>query len=77
MARCPTRSWSRPISASDLPRAVRDAVEVTVPGGRITAAVRLSRRGEVLYDLEVDVRGHKFDLEVAADGTVLDVQEGN
>lgn len=66
-----------PISPSDLPPEVLAAVERTVPGGRITEAVRESVRGRVVYDVEVDVRGRKFDLEVAADGTVLDVDEGN
>ncbi|MBT6145093.1 MAG: hypothetical protein HOH74_06670, partial [Gemmatimonadetes bacterium] len=59
----------RPISVSDLPAAVLSAVEDTVPGGRITEAVRESIRGQVIYDVEVDVRGEKFDLEIAADGT--------
>jgi uncharacterized membrane protein YkoI len=39
--------------------------------------VRESSDGVVFYDVEVDVRGEKFDLEVAADGTVLDVEEGD
>ena len=67
----------RRISASDLPQAVLDAVAATVPGGRITEVVRESSDGVVFYDVEVDVRGEKFDLEVAADGTVLDVEEGD
>ena len=53
------------------------AVEATVPGGRITEAVRESVRGEVIYDIEVDVRGETFDLEISPDGTVLDVEESN
>lgn len=67
----------RQISASDLPDVVRAAVEATVPGGRITEVVRESVRGQVIYDVEVDVRGEKFDLEIAANGDVLDVEEGN
>ena len=67
----------REISASDLPDVVRAAVEATVPGGRITEVVRESVRGQVIYDVEVDVRGEKFDLEIAANGDVLDVEEGN
>ena len=73
----PAADDERLISATDLPQAVLDAVEATVPGGRITEAVRESVRGEVIYDVEVDVRGEKFDLEIAPDGTVLDVEEGN
>jgi uncharacterized membrane protein YkoI len=73
----PAADDERPISAADLPQAVLDAVEATVPGGRITEAVRESVRGEVIYDVEVDVRGEKFDLEISSDGTVLDVEEGN
>ena len=34
-------------------------------------------RGEVIYDIEVDVRGETFDLEISPDGTVLDVEESN
>lgn len=52
-------------------------MEATVPGGRITEAVRESVRGEVTYDIEVDVRGETFDLEISPDGTVLDVEESN
>ena len=72
----PAADDERPISAADLPH-VLDAVEATVPGGRITEAVRESVRGEVIYDIEVDVRGEKFDLEISPDGTVLDVEESN
>ena len=67
----------RPVRPEDLPAAVRDAVAQTVPGGRITEAVRETVRGAVRYDVEVDVRGRKFDLKVAPDGTVLEVEEGN
>ena len=66
----------RPIAPQDLPAAVLAAVEATVPGGRITESVRESVRGGVIYDVEVDVRGEKYDLEIAADGTVLEVEEG-
>lgn len=67
----------REIAPSELPQAVLDAVEATVPGGRITKAVRESVRGEVVFDVEVDVRGKKFDLEIDPDGNVLEVDEAN
>lgn len=73
----PAADEERPIAPSDLPAAVRAAVEATVPGGRITEAARQSIRGQVVYDVEVDVRGEKYDLEVAEDGTVLEVDEGD
>ena len=73
----PAGSEEHPISASDLPQLVRAAVEATVPGSRITEAVRELVREQVIYDIEVDVRGRKFDLEIAEDGTVLKVEEGN
>lgn len=66
----------RPIAPEDLPPVVLAAVEAAVPGGRITESMREVVRGAVIYDVEVDVRGEKYDLEVAEDGTLLDVEEG-
>lgn len=73
----PAADDERAIRAADLPEAVLLTIEATVPGGRITEVVRESIRGAVVYDVEVDVRGEKFDLEIAPDGTLLKVEEGN
>jgi len=75
--RASSKLMCRWTAASSKSSHVLDAVEATVPGGRITEAVRESVRGEVIYDIEVDVRGEKFDLEISPDGTVLDVEESN
>ncbi len=71
----PAGTEEHAISASDLPQLVRAAVEATVPGSRITKAVRELVRDRVIYDVEVDVRGRKFDLEIAEDGIVLKVED--
>ena len=63
------------VAVDQLPQAVKDAVAQAVPGGTIVEAEMETEDGQSVYDIQVEANGKEFDVEVAEDGTVLEVEE--
>jgi len=63
------------VAVDQLPQAVTDAVVQAVPGGTIVEAEMETEDGQNVYDVEVEVGGKEFGVEVTEDGTVLEVEE--
>ena len=61
--------------SDQLPQIISDAVNQALPNGTIVAATREKEKGKISYDVEVEVNGKMFEVEVAEDGTVLEVEE--
>jgi hypothetical protein len=60
---------------TELPEAVREAVNHSAPGAHISSCWRLEGDGEAKYEVDLKVDGKKRGVVVAADGKVLTVQE--
>ena len=67
------------IKASDLPEAVRATLEKEAPGAEIEEIEKEEEDGQVVYEIEVEIDGKEMELEIAADGTLLEkeVEEGD
>ena len=65
----------REIDPSDLPSAVRAAVEAAIPGGQIVEAEVETENGKEVYEVEVEADGKEFEVEVTASGEVLEIEE--
>lgn len=63
------------VAVADLPDAVVAAVTASLPGGVITEAEIGDENGQTVYEMEVLVDGKEVDVEVSADGTVLEIDE--
>jgi hypothetical protein len=66
---------AREIPLSDVPVAARAAAEGAVPGIRLTEAEVEEEQGRLVYELEGVLDGMEHEIEVTAEGEVLEVEE--
>jgi len=60
------------VAVGDLPEAVRATLEKEAPGAAIEEIEMEEEDGKVVYEIEVKIDGKEVDLEIAADGTLLE-----
>jgi hypothetical protein len=63
------------IKRSDLPPAVEKTVAAQSEGATIKGFSTEKEKGETFYEAEMVVNGHSKDVLIAADGTVVEVEE--
>jgi hypothetical protein len=64
------------IKASELPKAVGDAVNKRFPGLEFTSITKETESdGKVVFDIELKQKGRKFETDVQADGTILEIEK--
>ena len=63
------------IKRSDLPPAVEKTVAAQSQGATIKGFSTDKEKGETFYEAEMTVNGHSKDVTMAADGTVVEVEE--
>jgi hypothetical protein len=63
------------LKKTELPDAVREAVEHAAPGGHVSACWRLTGYDEPMYEVDVKVDGRKKGVVISSEGKVLTVQE--
>lgn len=70
--------WAdRPVAPGELPEAVSDAVETYFPGARIIAAEEDDGGKRIDYELKIDYREIRLEVEVSLEGKILDVEMDN
>ena len=62
------------IPLSEVPEHVKAAALAAVPGIILEEAERETEDGRVVYGLEGEVDGREYEVEVSADGTVLEIE---
>ncbi len=60
------------ISIDQLPAPVRSTVDRETKGAQITDIEEDEEHGKVIYEIEFTLDGKQFELDVAADGTLLE-----
>jgi uncharacterized membrane protein YkoI len=63
------------IKRSDLPPAVEKTVAAESAGATVRGFSTEKEKGQTLYEVELTVNGHSKDVLIAADGTVVEVEE--
>jgi len=63
------------IKRSDLPPAVEKTVAAQSEGATIKGFSTEKEKGETFYETEMMVNGHSKDVLIAADGTVVEIEE--
>ena len=63
------------IKRSDLPPAVEKTVAAQSEGATIRGFSTEKEKGQIFYEAEMLVNGHSKDVLIAADGTVVEVEE--
>lgn len=62
------------ISLSEVPQAAKDAALAAVPGLVLSEAEKESEDGVTTYCLEGEANGAEYEIEVTADGRVIEVE---
>jgi hypothetical protein len=63
------------IKRSDLPPAVEKTVAAQSAGATIRGFSTEKEKGQTLYEVEMTVSGHSKDISMAADGSIVEVEE--
>lgn len=63
------------IKRSDLPPAVEQTVAAQSAGATIRGFSTEKEKGQTLYEVELTVSGHSKDISMAADGSIVEIEE--
>jgi hypothetical protein len=63
------------ISPDKLPRAVAAAIKARFPDGKVTGAEKETEDGKVVYDIELTSGGLKYEMDMLADGTIVEIEK--
>ena len=63
------------IKRSDLPPAVEKTVAAQSAGATIRGFSTEKEKGQTLYEVEMTVNGHRKDISIAPDGTIVEIEE--
>jgi len=63
------------IPLADVPPVVMQAAQNAVPGITITEAELEKEDGEMIYELTGEADGQEYEIEIGADGSVLEVEQ--
>ena len=63
------------IKRSDLPPAVEKTVAAQSVGATIRGFSTEKEKGQTLYEVEMTVNGHSKDISIAADGSIVEIEE--
>ncbi len=63
------------IKRSDLPPAVEKTVAAESTGATIKGFSTEKEKGQTLYEVELMVNGHSKDISMAADGSIVEIEE--
>jgi uncharacterized membrane protein YkoI len=63
------------IAPDKLPKAVLDTIKGRLPGADITSAEKEIEDGKVVYDIELKHNGRKYEMDILADGTLIEIEK--
>ena len=65
------------MALGDIPEAIKQAALAAIPGLALTEAERETEDGATVYSLEGTAGGERVEVEVSADGKVLEIERGD
>ena len=74
-AQAASQEREKKLKRSDLPAAVRKTVDQESQGATIRGYSSETNDGQLEYEVALTVRGHNKDVSIAADGSLLEIEE--
>lgn len=68
-------SEAKKVNAADAPPAVRDAMQRRFPGAEVISVEKEKENGAIVYDYELRQGGRKYETDIKADGTIMEVEK--
>jgi uncharacterized membrane protein YkoI len=63
------------LTADQLPKVIKDAVNGRFPGAEITSAEKETENGKVIFDIELKQQGRKYEMDIEENGTVIEIEK--
>src|SRR5947209_1975151 len=63
------------IAPDKLPKAIKDAIAGRFPNAEVTSAEKEIEDGKVVFDIELKHEGRKYEMDILADGTVVEIEK--
>lgn len=63
------------VDRNHLPKEISGALGVRFPDSKVISAVKETENGQVVYDIELEQNGRKFESDIKADGTILEIEK--
>ena len=63
------------VAMSDVPAPVMASLNNRFPGNTIDSIEKETENGNVVYDIELKQQGRKYEMDVKADGTVMEIEK--
>jgi uncharacterized membrane protein YkoI len=63
------------IEVAKLPKVVADAINARFPGATLTSAEKETEGEKIVYDIELKHEGRKYEMDVKADGVVVEIEK--
>lgn len=63
------------VSIDQVPAAVKATILKEAKGGTVKKIERETEKGKTIYEAEINIDGREIEIEVAADGTLLEIEE--
>jgi uncharacterized membrane protein YkoI len=58
-----------------VPKAVKEAIDSRFPGADVNSVEKENEDGKVVYDVELKHKGRKYEMDILADGTVVEIEK--
>jgi uncharacterized membrane protein YkoI len=63
------------IALDKAPKAVQEAIKARFPKGEVTSIEKETEDGKTVYDVELKQDGKKYEMDILADGTVIEIEK--
>ncbi len=58
-----------------VPKAIMDAIKGRFPKAELTSVEKEKEDGKVVYDVELKENGRKYEMDIAEDGTIIEIEK--
>lgn len=69
------RAADEEVDIANLPKPVADAISARFPGAKVISATKETTDDQVVYDIELNQDGRKYEMDIKADGTTIEVEK--
>jgi uncharacterized membrane protein YkoI len=63
------------IPLDKVPKAIMDAIKGRFPAAEISSVEKEKEDGKIVFDVELKHQGRKYEMEIAEDGTILEIEK--
>jgi uncharacterized membrane protein YkoI len=63
------------IPLDKVPKPIREAIDGRFPGADVSSVEKETENGKVMFDVELKHQGRKYEMDIAEDGTIIEIEK--